>query len=69
MTDWFLPSPDELTALYYYTNRDAIGGFNSGRYWSSNLVSLGPRYVDFGNGKEDDGNLKQGLGVRPIRAF
>ena len=34
-TDWSLPSKDELNALYYYPNRNAIGGFASSTYWSS----------------------------------
>lgn len=32
-TDWYLPSKDELHKLYL--NKDAIGNFSSGYYWSS----------------------------------
>ena len=32
-TDWRLPTLNELYVLY--NNRDSIGGFSSGRYWSS----------------------------------
>jgi hypothetical protein len=31
-TGWFLPSKDELNAMY--TNRTAIGGFVSDWYWA-----------------------------------
>lgn len=32
-TDWYLPSQDELNALY--VNKVAVGGFTTGFYWSS----------------------------------
>jgi hypothetical protein len=32
-SDWVLPSLDELTKLYL--NRNSIGGFSTGYYWSS----------------------------------
>ena len=32
-TGWFLPARDELAVMY--SNKDAIGGFSSGSYWSS----------------------------------
>lgn len=37
-SDWYLPSQDELNALY--TNRVAIGGFTDAFYWSSTQVTV-----------------------------
>ena len=64
-TDWSLPSISELNALYKYPNRDAIGGFNSGKYWSSNTFND----VDFQNGNMKYETCCLSLGVRAIRAF
>jgi hypothetical protein len=66
--DWFLPSKDELNAMY--TNIRAIGGFDSGYYWSSSQYS-----TDFSWGQNfSNGNPyyhhKSGPGsVRAVRAF
>ena len=40
--DWYLPAKDELNALYL--NKEKIGGFNYGWYWSSTSTSNGRRY-------------------------
>ena len=72
MTDWSLPSLDELNALYYYTNRKAIGGFAAARYWSSSLTPPSPaegRYVDFNSGKQSRSDTNVTYGIRPVRAF
>ena len=72
MTDWSLPSLDELNALYYYTNRKAIGGFAAARYWSSSLQPPSPaegRYVDFNSGKQGRKSPNVSYGIRPVRAF
>lgn len=42
-TDWYLPSRDELNALY--TNRVAIGGFASAYYWTSTETDFRTAYV------------------------
>ena len=70
LTDWSLPSLYELTALYNYNNRAAIGGFNSGLYWSS---------MEFNSTKAHDWpfnpnggtyyDKSTSYGVRPVRAF
>lgn len=78
MTDWSLPSADELVALYHYPNRDAIGGFAAGIYWSSTQVWAG--HLDVWTGVAMDFRKGEGitiayhyendtLGVRPVRAF
>ena len=70
MTDWSLPSQDELNALYYYTNRKAIGGFAAARYWSSSLQpAYEGRYVDFNSGKQGRNSPDVTYGIRPVRAF
>ena len=71
MTDWSLASEYELTALYRYKNRAAIGGFNSGIYWSStqNGAQTAASYT-FDNSMNTGAYFKDyTYGVRPIRAF
>jgi hypothetical protein len=77
--DWFLPSKFELSAMYW--NKEAIGGFSDGIYWSSSLdYNDDPWYQKFSNGFQDHShnypynrkaeyfrNTK--YSVRPIRAF
>ena len=73
-TDWSLPSKDELNALYYYPNRNAIGGFASSTYWSS---SQDGQYKAWGQDFSSNPRAKESFdkdvaflfGVRPIRAF
>lgn len=75
LTDWSLPSEDELEALYSYPNRNAIGGFVDGFYWSStsegtglaNAISFGAAAVN--GGGTESAALSQTLAVRPVRAF
>lgn len=74
LTDWYLPSLDELNALYYYPNRDAIGGFAAGAYWSSTQYSAETpqKYaylMYFGSGKQNVEDKSNTYGVRPVRAF
>jgi hypothetical protein len=67
-SDWFLPSKSELLLLYQ--QRDAIGGFSTGYYWSSSeydtlhawdlYFPYGPQYFM----KKDSGGR-----VRAVRAF
>ena len=77
MTDWSLPSLDELNALYYYPNRDAIGGFGAAVYWSSSTWSssknnsVGAWYQNFMYADDSPGYAVEANtdGVRPVRAF
>ena len=69
-SDWFLPSKDELDALYKNLGKKGIGGFVSGLYLSS---SDDPTYQyawteDFGSGFQLNSPGKGGEPVvRPIR--
>ncbi len=82
MTDWFLPSKDELNELY--EQRDTVGGFGIGNdgssfdaYWSSTQSDEGTTgfadvaWTQYFDGGEQQGNdCKCNLyGVVPVRAF
>ena len=71
MTDWSLPSKEELNALYTYNNRAAIGGFNSGSYWSSTQGGTAQMSYaqSFVRGQSQGLSKSTMDGVRPIRAF
>ena len=70
LTDWSLASKAELNALYYYNNRAAIGGFNSGGYWSSSQGSAWYAfYQTFVKGDQGSDFKHNAYGVRPVRAF
>ena len=78
MSDWSLPSVDELNALYYYPNRDAIGGFSAETYWSSSFRSYRQNNKEkhgawsklFGSNQDNlSFAFDEHLSVRPVRAF
>ena len=72
MTDWSLPSMDELNALYHYTGRNAIGGFAAAKYWSSSqnpLNTFQAGWEEFNRGEQSASEKNVTYGVRPIRAF
>lgn len=69
LADWYLPSRDELRALFL--RQRLVGGFQLHGYWSSSEVS--PReawaqdfYADYPPGPSDKGFANY---VRPVRAF
>lgn len=69
--DWYLPSKDELNALYQ--QRAVVGGPTSGVYWSSSQVDLDPGQA-WGQRFDAGGHFSnQGKNiiskVRPIRAI
>jgi hypothetical protein len=51
---WRLPDIDELK--YLYTNKNLIGGFSNGIYWSSSESDKGNyhKYISFNNGNQFD---------------
>lgn len=68
LSDWYLPSKDELNQLYL--NKTTVGGFSSGSYWSSSEYDANNAWFqgfDIGNRNyyyKDDTTY-----VRPVRAF
>jgi hypothetical protein len=69
LTDWYLPSKDELNALYL--QKSAVGGFVAGGYWSSSEYDASNAwYQSFINGFQANNGTKNAvLYVRPMRAF
>ena len=67
-SDWYLPSKDELNALYI--NQVAVGGFTSSLYWSSTeFVSYAAWVQDFTDGQQFDFAKLATHRVRAIRSF
>ena len=67
-TDWYLPSKEELNLLY--ENKEIIGGYQHGYYWSSSEQSPGfAWYQHFDFGFQDYLNKSFSYFFRPIRAF
>jgi hypothetical protein len=67
--DWFLPSKGELNQMY--ANKDAVGGFASGSYWSSSEFGATNAWgQNFNGGLQFNGLKTVASGyVRPVRAF
>ena len=66
--DWFLPSIDELTLLYF--QREIVGNFVPENYWSSTEYSNFNAWIQsFHNGGQSTRTKNTFLRVRPIRAF
>lgn len=66
--DWFLPSKDELNLLYL--QKDVVGGFAGGYYWSSSEDDSGSAwYQVFDVGFQSLNNKGTMLRVRAVRAF
>jgi|SRR5688572_6165325 len=69
-SDWFLPSKDQLHALYL--QKTLVGGFSNDIYWSSTELEAGSAWVQsFIDGHQHTDNTSDGAGVhtRAIRAF
>lgn len=67
-SDWFLPSKDELQALFLQKN--VVGGFDDGFYWSSTEHGEGSAWEQvFNTGTQYFTNKNFHIHVRAIRAF
>jgi len=65
-TDWYLPSKDELNALYQ--NKAVIGGFSSSYYWSSTENGSSFASVEgFNKGNQANGDKSNYYRVRCVR--
>jgi len=65
---WYLPSKDELNKLY--NQRNVIGGFSNGDYWSSTEFDTTKAWLkDFSDGKETASDKAIVHHVRAIRTF
>ncbi|MDZ7577059.1 MAG: DUF1566 domain-containing protein [Candidatus Nanopelagicales bacterium] len=68
LSDWFLPSKDELNQLY--AQKATVGGFAVDYYWSSSRnYAGGAWYQSFGNGGQYTDPKSSAYRVRPVRAF
>ena len=66
--DWYLPSKFELALLF--TNKDNVGDFTSGYYWSSTeFSSISAWCQNFSTGFQYNLSKSIPYGVRAIRAF
>jgi len=67
-SDWYLPSQDELNALY--SNKVAIGGFTNNSYWTSTEVFSNNAFFQyFNSGGQSDESKNEAFYVRAIRSF
>ncbi len=65
---WFLPSIDELNALY--SQRTVVGGFAADYYWSSSQYGSDKAWGQgFASGSQEKGRKLFPSRVRPVRAF
>jgi hypothetical protein len=68
LTDWFLPSKDELNQIYL--RRAIVGDFSGYSYWSSTERSAANAWLqNSGDGNQLDNGKSGEAWVRPIRAF
>lgn len=68
-SDWYLPSKDELNKLFL--NKDKIGGFGTGTYWSSTEDSkiFYAFRQGFFSGSQTSNDKKSLFSVRAVRSF
>ena len=67
-SDWYLPSKDELAQLYL--NKDTIGSFVSGGYWSSSETAANTAWAQgFNDGSWVSSAKTSVINVRAVRSF
>ncbi len=68
-SDWFLPSRDELNAMYNNLHQHGVGGFAPDFYWSSSEFSATAWLQSFDGGGQGNGLKDYPNRVRAVRAF
>jgi tetratricopeptide (TPR) repeat protein len=72
-TDWFLPSKDELDLMYKNLEKNGVGGFSGGAYWSSSEgINNSAWYQTFSSGVQTGSytlNKMMTHSARAVRAF
>ena len=69
-TDWYLPSKEELEAMYANLKLKHLGNFSSNDYWSSSETDFNNAWiVDFMRGFSIEKNVVTPACVRAIRSF
>ena len=69
-SDWYLPSINELNAMYLNLAMNNVGGFDNDFYWSSTEISPSLAWFqDFYYGYENGTTKDYAFGVRAVRAF
>jgi hypothetical protein len=70
VSDWFLPSKDELNLMYTNLYLNGVGGFADGSYWSSSEGYAGSTWGHyFNNGHQTNYSKTTTSRVRAVRAF
>lgn len=70
LSDWFLPSRDELAQLHAQRDVQKSGGFTDESYWSSSESGIWDAYTqNFKNGQQNKSYKSFSRMVRPVRAF
>jgi len=70
ITDWWLPSKDELQKMQENLNNKGVGGFAADGYWSSSeIAERVALYQDFSYGDQGTFYKSSTYYVRPVRAF
>jgi hypothetical protein len=68
--DWYLPSQDELNAMYTNLHFYGVGGFAADYYWSSSEYNATDAWgQSFGNGTQNYLSKDNDFRVRAVRAF
>jgi hypothetical protein len=69
-SDWYLPSKEELNALYVNLKMVGVGGFADYTYWSSTEnIDYDAWRQDFFNGRQNYNGKSSEYNVRAVRAF
>jgi len=68
--DWFLPSKEELNAMYEQLHKKGVGGFANDTFWSSSeYYGLIAWFQSFSSGNQDYSSKGYTFSVRCVRAF